>query len=270
MNKQFNKTWEEAVKWLKEQPDQQELVYDAFYDDPLLDCAERFYRSSEWVAVKAVLPHKQGKALDLGAGRGIASFALAKDGWEVSALEPDSGDLVGAGAIKSLSKESGLQIEVVQEWGEALPFPDGCFDLVHCRQVLHHAKDLKKLLKEISRVLKQGGKMIATREHVISKQEDLEAFFEIHPLHQLYGGEKAYLLAEYLMAIKMAGLTLKKQFNSYSSDINLYPETMSDVKKKISSRLRVPAFLIPFFILRILGWIDSSPGRLYSFIAEKP
>jgi hypothetical protein len=36
-------TWEEAVLWLRNQPDQAELVRACFYDDPLPAAAERYY-----------------------------------------------------------------------------------------------------------------------------------------------------------------------------------------------------------------------------------
>ncbi len=45
-------TWEESVQWLRNQPNQQELVWAAFYDDPLLDAAKRYAKSSEWLAVR--------------------------------------------------------------------------------------------------------------------------------------------------------------------------------------------------------------------------
>jgi ubiquinone/menaquinone biosynthesis C-methylase UbiE len=149
-------TWEAAVQSLKEQPDYSELVKACYYDDPLEDACQRFYASVEWVATRDLLPAVRGDALDIGAGRGISSYALSQDKWRVTALEPDPSLIVGAGAIRSLSKELGIQ--VVQTWGEALPFEDASFDLVYCRQVLHHAKDLKKLCAEAGRVLKPGGR----------------------------------------------------------------------------------------------------------------
>src|SRR5579863_5119513 len=145
-------TWEQAVQWLRTQPDQQALVAACYFDDPLVDAADRFWRSAEWKAISALLPTPGGRALDLGAGRGISAYALARDGWHVTALEPDPSDLVGAGAILALSETSGHSIEVVTEYSENLPFADESFDVVHCRQVLHHARDLPQSLREIFRV----------------------------------------------------------------------------------------------------------------------
>src|SRR5215475_2584404 len=172
-------SWEEAVCWLRDQADQQELVRACYYDDPLLDAARRFAASDEWAATCSYLPRiPAGTALDLGAGRGIASFALAQDGWRVLALEPDPSELVGAGAIRSLAAQTGLPITVVERFGEELPFERDSFDLVYGRQVLHHAQNLPQLCREVWRVLKPNGLFIATREHVISWKSDLSIFFD--------------------------------------------------------------------------------------------
>src|SRR3954447_8502477 len=76
-------TWEDAVIWLRDQPDRRQLVLDAFYDDPLIAAAERYFTGAEWQAVSALLQNRTGKALDVGAGRGIASYALARSGFAV-------------------------------------------------------------------------------------------------------------------------------------------------------------------------------------------
>jgi SAM-dependent methyltransferase len=41
--------------------------------------------------------------------------------------------------------------------GASMPFPDGSFDLVYCKQVLEHVRDPAPLLKEVHRVLIPGG-----------------------------------------------------------------------------------------------------------------
>ena len=263
-------SWEEAVLWLKQQPDQTELVRACFYDDPLLKAAERYAESDEWRAVRALLPTPSGTTLDVGAGRGISAFALARDGWDTVALEPNGSMAVGAAAIRSLFSDAGLHIEVVEEWGEQLPCVDNRFDVVHCRQVLHHAQDLPQLCRELGRVLKPGGTFIATREHVISRHEDLDVFLAGHPLHKLYGGENAYLLEEYLAAIRGGGIVLTAVLNPYQSNINLYPETVAGLKCRIAAKLHLPNVLIPDIALSWLGAMSKGPGRLFTFVGRKP
>jgi SAM-dependent methyltransferase len=262
-------TWEEAVIWLRNQPHQAELVRACFYDDPLSNAAKRYYSSSEWQAIRLVLPRTPGLALDIGAGRGISSYALARDGWQVCALEPDPSNLVGAGAIRSLAQEEKLTIHVEENWGESLPYPDMTFDLVHGRQVLHHAHDLKRLCSEVARVLKPGGRFIAIREHVISKKSDLPKFLAKHPLQPLYGGEHAYLLDEYQEAIRKGGISLTETLTPYQSDINLYPETTTSLKQRWACRLRLPPAFIPDSLFTLLDAMNNTPGRLYSFVGRK-
>ncbi|MGH8693163.1 MAG: class I SAM-dependent methyltransferase [Burkholderiales bacterium] len=262
--------WEQAVLWLRNQPDQAELVRACFYDDPLIDAARRFHECGEWRAVRELLPRPPGRALDVGAGRGISSYALAREGWQVTALEPDPSAVVGAAAIRSLAKEAQLEIEVVQERGEHLPFPPSSFDLVYCRQALHHARELRQLCMEIGRVLKPGGRFIAIREHVISRREDLPAFLESHPLHSRYGGENAYLLDEYKQAIDGGGVRLIKVLNPLQSEINTFPETLQDIKRGMARRVAFPfPGLIPDLVVSLRGRFLRQPGRLYSFVGEK-
>src|SRR5260370_28682066 len=198
-------TWENAVVWLRNQPSQRQLVLDAFYDDPLIAAAERYFCSDEWQAVSQLLQGRTGSALDVGAGRGIASYALAREGFAVKALEPDPSGVVGAAAIRKLAEDTKLSIEVVEEFSEHLPFDELTFDVVFARAVLHHTRDLDSACREMFRVLKPGGIFIAAREHVISKEADLGQFLDQHPLHHLYGGEHAFLLQRYIGALNGGG-----------------------------------------------------------------
>ena len=279
-------SWEQAVLWLREQPDQTELVRDCYYDDPLKAAAERYAASPEWRAVEAILPATPGLALDLGAGRGISSFALAQAGWSVTALEPDPSPLVGAGAIRCLAADTELAIDVIEDYAEAVPCSDASFDLVYGRQVLHHPRDLTGLCREAGRVLKPGGRLIATREHVISRPQDLAAFLEWHPLHRLYGGENAFTLAEYRRAIRVSRLRLVTEMGPFDSPINLAPLTTDGWRSQCEGYLtrligRQLAHLLldarrPWgnamlhTISVVLSRVVRTPGRLYSFVADKP
>ena len=281
-NNRFH-TWEQAVQWLREQSEQQELVLAAYYDDPLPAAADRYWRSEEWQAIRRLLPPTPGRALDVGAGRGIASYALAKEGFAVTALEPDASALVGAQAIRDLAEASGLPIQVTQEFSERLPFADAQFDVVFARAVLHHTSDLAAACREFLRVLKPGGRLLAVREHVISRPEDLPAFLDLHPLHKIYGGENAFLLEQYEVAIRAAGFQLHSVLMPFESAINFSPYTETSLRAELAVRItrRFPvakglvASLLGVQLLwavarRVLGRIDHRPGRLYSFIAQRP
>lgn len=281
-NRKSFDSWETAVKWLRSQPDKSQLVTDCYYDDPLVDAARRYWQSDEWQAVKELLIKSPGKALDVGAGRGIASYALSLEGFDVIALEPDPSDLVGTGAIRELKREGGVSIKIIKEFSERLPFKDDTFDLVFARAVLHHIDDLARGCREFFRVLRPGGQLVAIREHVISRQEDLHVFHEKHPLHRLYGGEDALPLNGYVSALRQAGFTQLKVISPWHSAINFAPYSLSTLKCELSRRagLGIPLFirLWRFFLdlpgtWSMIRWaaekIDRRPGRLYSFVAKK-
>lgn len=274
-------TWEESVDWLRKQPGQEPLAKACYYDDPITDAADRFAESEEFQAVLALANLKfNSTVIDFGAGRGIGSYGFARLGHDVTALEPDASDTVGRGCIETLTRLSGVNIKVSADSAEHISAPDNIFDLAYCRAALHHARSLQTVCKEVFRVLKPGGMLIATREHVLSHEADLQQFLAAHPLHHLYGGEMAYTLTTYLNSLQSAGFRPIKTLGPRESIINTFPANVASLTDQSrgywASRLgRLGSLISRSAIarsaaLRRLDHHDQQPGRLYSFIAIKP
>ncbi|NMB99589.1 MAG: class I SAM-dependent methyltransferase, partial [Thermoanaerobaculaceae bacterium] len=100
-------------------------------------------------------------ALDVGAGRGTLSRALAKKGLSVTAVDINKSDLEFA---KYIAEKEGLinKIQFLSLDATSLPFKDKSFKTIAMMNVLHHLeiKEGEKILSEMSRVLSEEGKMI--------------------------------------------------------------------------------------------------------------
>jgi SAM-dependent methyltransferase len=287
-------TWEQAVEWYRSQPGNESAVAANYFDHDGVAAAKRFAASPEFRETLKLVPERHRargtKLLEIGAGAGIASYAFATNGFDVTALEPDPSEIVGAGAIRNLAVRTATPIHAVQEWGEGLPFADEAFAVVYVRQVLHHARDLRQLCAEAARVLRPGGFFIAVREHVIRDPADLPRFLKSHPLHAMYGGEHAYLRSEYEAAIRGAGLEITQVLAPFESVINYHPFTAAEVEEQ-GFRLMLKAVgvrrgaglvwrcagrrlatLSPSFAERCRRSLRDTytPGNIFSFVAEKP
>jgi SAM-dependent methyltransferase len=275
-------TWEQAVAWARATPHMAGLVQVCYYDDPIEEAALRFISSEEWTAIKSLLSPANGKkVLEIGAGRGILSWAFAQAGCEVHALEPNPSDLVGSGAIRTLCQRTSASISVHEASGEMLPFEDGSFDYVVCRCVLHHVSDLSLVCREIFRVLRPGGSLLAIKEHAADTPAELAEFLRAHPLHHLYGGEHAFSLAHYRCALLAAGFTKVVNFGHFDHPVTSAPHvTTDDIRKMlehaVAKRLGTPLgralakkdFMINLY-RRWLTFRARIPGRLHSFLARK-
>lgn len=281
MTVQTELSWEEAVRWYRAQPGNEKEILDNYFDLPVLRAAERYAESEEFAEVLRLLGSGEGKQiLDLGAGNGIASFALAKNGWIVTAFEPDPSAEVGAAAIAAIRDESGLPIKIVREGGKLLPFEDQCFDAVLARQVLHHVPDLKVMARELFRVMRPGSLCLTTRDHLADNEKQLNEFRLAHPLHHLYGGENAYPLSDYLIAFENAGLRLLGSWGPVESILNFFPGT----ERQRQITIRQIANHSYLRLGRLLSWSnrfranqlrrytqnDRTPGRIHSFLLQRP
>ncbi|HTJ37452.1 MAG TPA: class I SAM-dependent methyltransferase [Dactylosporangium sp.] len=106
------------------------------------------------LAARPYLPGSGGRILDLGAGTGRFSDALAHcSGATVVACEPSS-------AMRAASRSNGTAALVVGGTAEAAPFGDAVFDAVWASQVVHHVTGLSAFAATVRRVLRPGGHLL--------------------------------------------------------------------------------------------------------------
>src|SRR5262249_22310829 len=93
----------------------------------------------------------------IGGGVGTDLSQFARHGARVTDIDLSAGHL-------ELAQENfawrGLAGEFVHHDAETLPFPDDTFDVVFSNGVLHHTPNTRKVVGEVRRVLKPGGKAI--------------------------------------------------------------------------------------------------------------
>lgn len=271
---------EEAVLHLRGQDRHRPLIRDAYLDADAEAAATRFSQSHEFVETWELLKDASevGLLIDVGAGRGIASFALASRGARVLAAEPDMSPHVGATAAVSLLRR--LDAEVVCAALPSLPLANATCAGVYLRQVLHHLPDLRSGIEELARVLEPGGILVAAREHVVDDQQQLQTFLAHHPIHQLAGGEGAFPLNDYVDAIRDAGLRIEAVLGPWDSVINAFPavttpeELQAYPASLLRRRLGPLAKLIQGsrFVQKLVLWRlhRPVPGRMFTFVARKP
>jgi SAM-dependent methyltransferase len=271
---------DEAIEHLRGDPEQADLVRDSYLGPDTEEAAARFEASGEFEEVVRVVGGFEGRdVLDVGAGTGIASRAIANAGARrVYALDPDPSELVGRGAMAKLANE---RIEILDGVGESIPLPDESVDVVYGRQVLHHTQDLDAVAREARRVLRPGGIYIFCREHVVADEDELEQFLASHPVHRLAGGEHAYALDDYVGAIERGGLRVRHVWTLYDSVINVWPGANNDRElKQLRRRLlgRPLAALgplaprLPYTREKVHERLEDHtyPGAAHTFVAERP
>jgi len=111
--------------------------------------------------------HAGDRVLDLGCGAGRHAFEAYRRGAHVVAFDhsaPELADVARMFRLMAGAKEvsADASAETVQGDVLALPFPNGCFDVVIAAEVLEHIPDDEAAMREIVRVLRPGGRIAVT------------------------------------------------------------------------------------------------------------
>lgn len=135
------------------------------------------------------------RALNIGVGNGALERMAVRKGVDIWSLDPSDR------TIENLRKQLGLGEKAQVGYCQAMPFPDGYFDVVVMSEVLEHLDEdmFVATLAEVKRVLRPGGRFIGT----VPAREKLEDAIVVCPhcgIHFHRWGHKRSFSADTLTA----------------------------------------------------------------------
>jgi SAM-dependent methyltransferase len=104
-----------------------------------------------------LLKEKPGIIFDAPAGEGYASKRLKELGFEVYAADLDEKDF----------KLRDIQFDRI-DLNNVLPYRDAFFNYIMCIEGIEHIENPHHLIREFSRILKKGGKLIISTPNILS------------------------------------------------------------------------------------------------------
>lgn len=104
------------------------------------------------IAARLELPQRP-EVVDLGAGTGLATFAMARRGWRVTAVEPGAQML---DVLRRRAEAMGLEVGAVEAPAEETGLPAASCDLTAAAQAFHWF-DRPRAVAEMARIVRPGG-----------------------------------------------------------------------------------------------------------------
>lgn len=238
-----------------------------FMSRPYFEEIEAYrYGTHPWLLEKIRSFSLEGKkVLEIGYGMGTDHLALARQGGVMHGIDLTPGN-------KDITQGRfdlyGFSTDLVVDDAENMPFADASFDFVYSFGVVHHAPSTEKVIREVYRVLKPGGR----------------CWIAVYNRSSLYFWWTLFLV-QYLLKGGFRKRTLQQQVSllEYPNDnenlvVRLYrPAEFERLFAPFSSREREVSHLLPanLQILQRLfpdperprTWLDALGRRLGWYVA---
>jgi len=151
------------------------------------------------------------RVLEVGAGSGRDSVALARDGAMAIVLDYSRASLR---LVREQARAQGLVIHLVHADALAMPFRDGSIDIVFHQGLLEHFRDPRPLLAENARITRGGGRVVV----------DVPQTFHLYTLMKqvmialgvwFAGWETQFTPAGLERRVREAGLTVRRSYGEW-------------------------------------------------------
>jgi len=164
----------------------------------------------------------RGRVLEIGAGAAWLSAELSKLPKVVEIVVTDfSPELLREQVPKTFKLLKAHEGKITRTPADfhKLDFPNNHFDFVVCSAVLHHAASVPAVLRELRRVLKPGGQVVAIREPVLPLMKSKP---RTSAQRQRTVPAQVYRLQEYRDFFMRAGLELEARRVNLSSGMRFF------------------------------------------------
>jgi len=156
--------------------------------------------------IEIVNPKESDIALDIATGSGYTAIALSNYVKEVIAIDIVENMLNQASILVQERKIKNISLMKMDV--HSLKFEDTYFDIATCRFAPHHFYDISKALREIYRVLRQGGKLYILDCSVLNLEEAKSIINHIEKLRDP-SHIKSYSLEEWKSMLKDQGFHIE-------------------------------------------------------------
>lgn len=140
--------------------------------------------------------------LEVGCGQGTDTVLISRYTHQIVAIDVSLPALKVATTLSRMKTESGKTSFIVSD-AQYLPLRDDLFDVVFCKDLLHHVSDPTSALSEMKRVAKEGGKVIAIEANACNPQMILIGLIYLSVDKGVFKNTKTRLIATF----KTAGLS---------------------------------------------------------------
>src|SRR5689334_22112425 len=146
--------------------------------DRFTSSEDSFSENIERPVIESLLGELSGaSALDLGCGSGTYATRLAARGARVVGVDL-SATMLALARDRAQARQVALEM-LVADINKPLPFSSAQFDLVFTATALHYVEDLRSVLREMARVMRPQGRLLASVLHPMST-----ARFPVHRSQQ--------------------------------------------------------------------------------------
>lgn len=188
------------------------------------------------------------KVLDVGTGTGIMAATLAALGTDVTAVDLCSNMIEKA---RANLENNGLKATFVVTQADELPFEDGSFDMLVCRNLMWALDKPEETLKQWNRVLRPGGVLLyfdGNHYNYLFHDEDRKNRDLYTELTGSPHGERSGVHVDYSLCDETAlDLPLSKLRRPYEWDVTALPEAGFTI---IHEHIDHPQNLLRFGIAR--------------------